>query len=103
MEPYRIDFAAQPWEEPLAGVRCKTKRLDGRQLRLVEYTQEMSPHWCERGHTGLVLEGRLEIRFARATEEYGPGDGVHIPAGHTHRHMARVLTEKVKVVFVEDV
>ncbi len=102
MEPYRIDFESRPWEEPLPGVRCKIARLGGRQLRLVVYGREMAPHWCERGHIGFVLEGQLEVRFENQTLVYKSGDGILIPPGSMHRHMATVLSETVKVVFVEE-
>jgi quercetin dioxygenase-like cupin family protein len=102
MGPYRIDFTCQPWQTPLAGVRCKVQRLNGCQLRLVEYTREMPRHWCERGHTGFVLDGQLRIRFEGQDVIYNAGDGVFIPAGPEHRHEATVLTDMVRVIFVED-
>jgi hypothetical protein len=102
MGSYRIEFASRPWEEPLPGLRCKTQRLNGRQLRLVVYARNMSPHWCERGHIGFVLDGQLEIRFADQTLVYNSGDGVFIPPGPTRRHMATVLSDTASVVFVEE-
>jgi len=71
-------------------------------LRLVEYTPDLAPHWCERGHTGYLLEGRLEITFDNGVHVFEPGDGIFIPAGAEHRHMGRALTDTVRVVFVED-
>ena len=102
MSQYRADFDSLPWRSPMGGVRCKVSRHNGRQLRLVEYTTAMDEHWCDKGHAGCVLEGRLEIRFAEETVVFGPGDGIFIPTGSDHRHMARVLTDVVRVVFVED-
>jgi ethanolamine utilization protein EutQ (cupin superfamily) len=103
MESYKIDFASLPWVAPIPGMRCKAHRHDGRQLRLVEYTHTMEPHWCERGHVGYVLDGQLEIRYDEQTLVYAAGDGVFIPSGAAHRHMARVLSDTVRVIFVEDV
>jgi len=103
MGPYKIEFASRPWEEPLPGLRCKTQRLNGRQLRLVVYARDMPLHWCERGHIGFVLDGQLEIRFDSQTLIYNAGDGVFIPPGSAHRHMARVLSDTARVVFVEEV
>jgi len=102
MEPYRIDFAAVPWELPIEGLRARTFKRGGRQLRLVEYTREMEPHWCDRGHCGYILEGRFEIRFDSGTIVFEEGDGIFIPSGKEHRHMGRVLSDVVRVVFVED-
>jgi len=100
---YRIQFENLEWDSPLPGMRCKVARQGDRQGRLVEYSREMAPHWCHKGHHGLVLEGRFEIEFDNTTELYETGDGVFIPAGPEHRHRGRVLTERVQVIFVEDV
>ena len=103
MANYRIDFASIPWESPIDGLRQKVYRVDGRQLRLVEYSKDLPAHWCEKGHIGYVLQGQLEIRFDGQTQVYGPGDGVFIPDGPEHRHMGRVLSDTATLVFVEDV
>ncbi len=63
----------------------------------------MPPHWCEKGHYGLVLDGELENEFQNEKNMYKSGDGVFIPDGEEHKHKGRVLTESVKVIFVEDV
>ena len=103
MAQYRVDFEAIPWETPIDGLRFKALRQSGRQLRLVEYTREMKPHWCEKGHIGYVLEGRFEIRYAQEIQVYRPGDGVFIPPGPAHKHMGQVVTDLVRVIFVEEV
>ena len=100
---YKVDFDSIPWESPLPGMRAKIVKQGNRRLRLVEYSRDMEPHWCENGHYGLVLEGQFEIKFDHSVQVFKPGDGVFIPTGREHRHMGRVLTDKVKVVFVEDV
>lgn len=87
----------------MAGLRFRAMGQGGRRLRLVEYTKEMEPHWCENGHIGYVLDGKFEIKFDNETAVYEPGDGVFIPPGAEHKHMGRCLTEVVKAVFVEDV
>jgi ethanolamine utilization protein EutQ (cupin superfamily) len=103
MESYKIDFTSIPWESPMPGLRGKAHRRDGRQLRLAEYTRHMAPHWCERGHIGYILDGQFEIRFEHQTLVFKPGDGVFIPPGPAHKHMARALSDTVRVVFVEEV
>jgi quercetin dioxygenase-like cupin family protein len=69
----------------------------------VEYTKDMPPHWCEKGHIGYVLEGQFEIKFEKETAIFNPGDGVFIPAGAEHKHMGRAITDVVRAVFVEEV
>jgi ethanolamine utilization protein EutQ (cupin superfamily) len=99
---YRVDFESALWDSPIPGLRHKMVEHGGRRLRLVEYTEEMEPHWCEKGHVGCVLQGRFEIRFADEALMFGPGDGVFIPSGKEHRHMGRVVSGPVRALFVED-
>ena len=96
MLQYRIDFKKLDWETPVKGVRNKTFQYGNKQLRLVEYTEEMPPHWCKKGHYGLVLNGELEIEYENEKIVYKSGDGVFIPDGENHKHKGRVLTESVK-------
>ena len=103
MFPYRIDFEALDWESPMDGMRFKACRHENTQLRLVEYTPAMAPHWCEKGHVGRVLEGQFEIEFPDGSLLFKAGDGVFIPSGPEHRHMGKALTPVVRVVFVEPV
>ena len=103
MLQYKIDFEKIKWEQPMEGVRCKIIRYGNKQLRLVEYTKIMPPHWCEKGHYGLVLDGEFEIELQNEKHVYRPGDGVFIPDGEEHKHKGRALTGSVKVIFVEDV
>jgi quercetin dioxygenase-like cupin family protein len=103
MSTYKVDFDTLAWESPMKGLRFKVSKQGSRQLRLVEYTKEMEPHWCEKGHSGIVLEGSFEITFDREVTVFNPGDGIFIPSGSQHRHMGKVLTDTVKVIFVEDI
>lgn len=100
---YIINFDNIEWESPLKGVKCKAYTCGNKRIRLVEYTKEMPPHWCEKGHYGLVLEGELEIEYSDKKIVYKKGDGVFIPDGTEHKHKGRVITDSVKVIFVEDV
>ena len=102
MTDHRIVFSKLDWTIPLPGVRHKIQQIGTQILRLVEYSSEMKPHWCERGHVGYILEGRFEIELADETLVFAAGDGVYIPGGRSHRHRARVLTSIVRALFVED-
>ena len=103
MSLYKVKFDELSWESPMEGLRFKAFVHEGRRLRLVEYTKAMPPHWCDKGHIGMILEGRFEIAYKNSVEVYGPGDGVFIPSGQEHQHMGKVLSDVVKVIFVEDV
>ena len=103
MNQYRIDFESMEWESPMTGVRFKAFEQNGRKLRLVEFFKEfVEPDWCINGHIGYVLEGQMEIDFDGQVILFGPGDGVFIPSGQKHKHKGKVLTEKFKVILVED-
>ena len=99
---YRIDFDGLEWESPIPGMRQKVFSDGKRRVRLVEYTPDMEPHWCSRGHHGYILEGKFELEFDSGTVVLEAGDGVFIPDGEEHRHRGKVLTDVVRVVFVED-
>lgn len=103
MQDYLIEFASIPWESPMPGMRHKTISRHGKRLRLVEYSQAMPPHWCEKGHVGYILEGSLEIEFTDGARGFAAGEGLFIPGGAQHRHMARALSQVVRAVLVEDV
>jgi quercetin dioxygenase-like cupin family protein len=87
----------------MPGVRHKVYVDGRRRLRLVEYSRSMQPHGCEKGHWGYVIEGRLELQFDGETVTLVAGDGVCIPEGPAFRHVGRALTDKITVVFVEEV
>jgi ethanolamine utilization protein EutQ (cupin superfamily) len=102
MEQYKIDFKSIEWKTPAAGVRFKAYEQGGRKLRLAEFTEEFAEHdWCIKGHIGYILEGQMKIDFDGKAIVFSPGDGVFIPAGKKHR--AKVLTDAVKAILVEDV
>lgn len=103
MLQYKIDFDKLEWKHPIEGVKCKITKYGNKQLRLVEYTKDMPPHWCEKGHYGLILTGELEIEFQNKKIIFKAGDGVFIPDGEKHKHKGKVVTESVEVIFVEDV
>ena len=103
MNQYRIDFKTIEWESPVNGIRFKAYEQKGRKLRLVEFLKEfVESDWCTKGHIGYILEGQMEIDFNGKKEIFGPGDGVFIPSGEKYKHKGKVLTEKFKVILVED-
>lgn len=104
MSDYRVNFEGIAWSVPARGVRFKALEHEGRRLRLVEFSREfVEPDWCRKGHIGFVLEGRMQLEFAGSTVMCGPGDGLFIPPGETHKHKAVVLSELVRAILVEDV
>lgn len=93
-----------PWETSAVGVRFKAHEQNGRKLRLAEFTKEfIEADWCIKGHIGYVLEGQMEIDFDGKVIMFSSGDGLFIPAGEKHKHKAKVLTDALKIILVEDV
>ena len=76
---------------------------DSFRLRLVEYSQDMPPHWCEKGHHDYLVESQMEIEVESSTIIHKPGDGIFIPDDPEHKHRGRVLSEKALVFFVENI
>ena len=99
---YKVQFDKLDWEVPFEGVRHKCMDQSGLRLRLVEYSSSMPQHWCEKGHYGFLLEGRMEIEYTGRTIVYNPGDGMFLPEGADHKHRARVLSDTALVFFVEN-
>jgi quercetin dioxygenase-like cupin family protein len=103
VQAFKVDFDALEWQSPLPGARFRIHAAGGRQIRLLEFTSEfVEPHWCEKGHIGMVLEGVLEIDFHGRVVVYREGEGIFIPAGAGTGHKARSLTPLVRLVLVED-
>jgi len=100
---YKVDFNGLDWESPIHGMRQKVFTEGTRRVRLVEYSADMEPHWCEKGHYGYILEGSFALEFDSGMVVYEAGDGVFIRGGAEHRHRAKALTRIVRVVFVEDI
>ncbi len=101
---YRIDFEKIKWKEPAIGVRFKSFISNNKQVRLVEFTDEfIEPDWCTKGHIGFVLEGELEINFDGKLVKYGADDGIFIPKGPEHKHMAKCITKTVKLILIEEI
>lgn len=99
---YLVNLAALSWQSPAPGIRHKLHRVDSKILRLVEYSQEMQPHWCNRGHIGHIIEGSLELEFANGLYRFEAGDAVFIPPGPEHAHRAVALSPVVRALFVEE-
>ena len=102
-EKYKVSFDSIEWQSPLKGARFKAFQQGNRKLRLVEFHRGFAePDWCTKGHIGYVLDGEMDIDFNGTLVRFSAGDGVYIPPGVENKHMARVLTDVVKLILVED-
>ena len=104
MEQYKINFESIPWEMPADGVRFKAYKQNGKQVRLVEFTDRfVETDWCRKGHIVYILEGQLKVNFNGNEVVFNAGDGLFIPAGEKDKHIGRALTKIVRMLFVEDI
>ena len=102
MNGNKIDFDAIPWTSVMAGVREKAIKKDGKQIRLAEFTKDfVEPAWCKKSHVGYILEGQLEVDFNGRVVVFKAGDALVIPSGEIHKHMAKTVTDLVRVFLVE--
>ena len=100
---HKAAFDSLPWVSPLPGARFKSHEQAGRALRLLELTRGfVEPDWCTKGHIGYVLAGEMEVDFDGDVVRYSAGDGLFIPAGEDDKHMAKVLSDVVRLILVED-
>ncbi|HET8563376.1 MAG TPA: phosrestin [Candidatus Binatia bacterium] len=103
-EEVTADFIQVAWESLATGVRVKVVRRGGLQLRLVQFSREfVEREWCEKKHTGYVIEGELAVEFASGTVRFHQGQGIVLPGGTGGKHKASSVTEVVTLFLVEDV
>ncbi len=100
---YKIDFDMHEWVDKTKGIRDKCVDQNGVRCRLVEYTREMPPHWCTKAHYGILLSGRMRVKFNSESHVYKKGDGLYLPPGEKHAHEAVILSDKAEVFFIEPV
>jgi quercetin dioxygenase-like cupin family protein len=98
----KINFRKMEWEQPMEGMKQKVYCVGKKQIRLVQYRKQMLPHWCEKGHYGMILYGNFQVEYNNQTLNYRQGDGIFIPEGSEHRHRAKVNSDYVEALFVED-
>ncbi len=102
MNPRKIDFNKLEWAV-ISGAQYKSFQKEGVQLRVVEFFDDFEEiDWCQKGHIGYVLEGRLQIDFDGQIIEYRVGDGIWITEGENDQHKARVPKgESAKLILFE--
>jgi quercetin dioxygenase-like cupin family protein len=104
MEQCRVLFDELEWQDGIRGARFKVHRNGNRQVRLLELASEfVEPDWCEKGHTGLVLKGELEVDFRGRLVRYPEGSVLMIPAGAASGHKARSVAAATQLFLVEEI
>lgn len=100
----RIDFGKLTWRKKSPGAPERRYTRNGKAIRLVRYTDEFNDRgWCEKGHIGMVLSGRIVIEFDNEKVEYKAGDALFITPGDRDKHKAEIAPgEEATVLLFED-
>jgi len=103
--PYVFRASSAPLKEESSTLKVKEAHmLEGMTVRYQERMPGPSNTgpWCETGHTAYIIAGRLRYEFFDHDVEIGPGDIVHIPAGHAHRHRPHVTGDVAVKYFITE-
>jgi quercetin dioxygenase-like cupin family protein len=96
-----VQFADIPWRSAATGLRLKQTEQLGVRLRLVEFTPEYDDQaWCEVGHAGYVIEGRLTFLYDSTSTSIGAGEAFYIEHGPRSRHRTRIAANERALVFL---
>lgn len=97
----KIEFEKLEWENPIDGLQFKQYSNNGQRIRLLKFTDLYDDSlWCDRGHTGMVLEGIVDFIFDNKIERMQMGDAFQIPDGVKYRHKTKVETGKSALLFL---
>ncbi|MGH1478189.1 MAG: cupin domain-containing protein [Geminicoccales bacterium] len=100
----RIDFSKLAWRSKSPGAPEKRYTKNGKVIRLVRYTDQFTEvDWCDKGHIGMVLSGRMVISFGNEKVEYKAGDALFITPGDRDKHKAEIAPgEEATVLLFEE-
>ena len=103
--PYLFRASEAPLVQAGHGLRVKEARMLGGMAVRYQIRTPGPPNtgpWCETGHTAYIIAGRLRYEFPDHEVEIAPGDIVHIPAGHAHRHRPHVVGDETVKYFITE-
>lgn len=97
---HKIDFGLVEWTILTDGAREKVWSDGARRVRLLELDSRfVEREWCLKAHTGMVLEGIVEVDFHGSVERFAAGQGITIPENDGHK--AKAASAIVRIVFFE--
>ena len=75
-EPRVVSLNEAAWSEAEAGVREREAEVDGARWAVVEYEAGAGRReWCEDGHRGYVVRGRIEYEFDDGRQPLAASEG----------------------------
>jgi len=92
----KVDFEEIKWQKILGNGRVgreKAAESPTSLLRLLEFSPKWNEKtWCELGHVGYVLNGRLRLNLGRKTVQVGQGQAFVIERGEKHKALCKSKT-----------
>ena len=96
-----VPFGEMNWSDDAPGIWTREAEVDGTRWATVEYAEGVGrEEWCEDGHRGFVLSGRIEYEFddGRSPLKASEGEAFLLPTArlgagaHRGRNLARGAT-----------
>ena len=71
-----VPFGELPWTDDAPGIMARETRVRGARWATVEYGPGAArEEWCEEGHRGFVISGRIEYEFDDGGEPLRASEG----------------------------
>jgi len=75
-EARNVSFDELEWTDDAPGIRAREVEVEGARWAVVEYGEGASrDDWCEEGHRGYVISGRIEYQFDDNRKSLRASDG----------------------------
>ena len=92
----KVDFKQIKWRKVVGNGRSGREKASESQTKLIRML-EFSPKWnektwCELGHVGFVLKGRLCLNLGKETVRIAPGQAFVIERGEKHKAFCKSKT-----------
>jgi quercetin dioxygenase-like cupin family protein len=98
-------LAQEAWRDDAPGIRARECfDVDGKRFAIVEYGPGAArDDWCDAGHYGYVISGRIRYRFADGGPalEAGAGEGFFLSTDPAHQG-ANAADEGPTMLFLVD-
>jgi hypothetical protein len=75
-EPRNVPFSEIGWTDDGPGIRARETDVEGKRWAIVEYSEGVSrEEWCDEGHRGYVISGKIEYEFDDGREPLRASEG----------------------------
>ena len=75
-EPRNVPFGEIGWTDEVPGIRARETDVEGTRWAIVEYSEGASrEEWCDEGHRGYVISGKIGYEFDDGREPLRASEG----------------------------